>query len=531
TAVANIAEVRRNHAVETAATVERLCAQLKDLLAEVPATGERPGAIYLRISEDRQGDEFKVETQFKGLLELFRARGFSLDRRHIFVDNDQSAKKAGTRPDFRRLLEVIEQGHVKVVGARDMFRLTRNRGDQLALFEPSEKAGILLVFTRGADIDMGSPSGQIIADVLAALARGEIKVKGDRHEDENLAAALRGEPPSGPVPLGFNEDRVTHHPEQAAMVRAAYEDLLAGATLAGIARKINKANMRSGMLRWARGKEGEPCEWGPNSVRRLLLAPRNAGLRDHKGEIVGKAAWDPIVSEETWRDAVALLKDPKRRHRKPTPRHLLSSAATCWCGEYVVAGHTGPHGFSYRCSRKAKTAWSETPAGARVCAEYGGAHVARRGDQADAWVGQLVVERLSRPDAADLLVRPHDGPSVTELHARRAQLRSKLEILTRQWMSDKDANDVEYQTGKRFARDELQRIDEQIEEMGQYNVLAPLIYAEDVQAAWDELMADRKRAVVEVLFESIILLPPGRGARYFDPATVVEVWRVRDGEA
>lgn len=519
--------MRRNHAAEAAAIVERLCVQFADLLAMIPATGERPGAIYLRISEDREGDELKVETQFEKLLQLFLARGFSLDRRHICVDNDMSAKTAGTRPDFLRLLEVIKQGGVKVVGARDMFRLTRNRGDQLALFEPAEKAGVLLVFTSGADIDMGSPSGQIIADVLAAIARGEISVKGDRHRDENLAAARRGEPPSGPVPLGFNDDRVTHHPEQAELVRQAYADLLAGATLAGIARKLNAAGMRSGKTRWARGKEGQPCAWSPNSVRHMLLAPRNAGLRAHKGEILGKAVWDPIVPEDTWRDAVELLTDPGRQHRKPTPRHLLSGIASCPCGEFVNAGRsgrTGDHGFTYRCSLKDKASVDQEATGTAVPV-----HVARRGDHADAWIGQLVVERLSRDDAAELLLRPHDGPSVTELHAERARLRGKLETLTRQWMADKDANDVEYQAGKRFAREQLQLLNEQIDEMGQYNVLAPLIYAEDVEAAWLELMPDRKRAVIEVLFERITLLPPGRGARNFNPATVVEVWRVRSG--
>ncbi|WP_410677314.1 recombinase family protein, partial [Amycolatopsis sp. cmx-4-68] len=527
--VANIAEVRRDYAAEAAAIVERLCAQFAGLLAQVPTSGEWPGAIYLRISEDRQNDELKVETQFEKLLQLFVARGFSLDRRHIFVDNDRSAKHAGTRPDFARLLEVIKQRRLRVVGARDMTRLTRNRGDQLALFEPAEEAGILLMFARGADIDMGSTSGQIIADVLAAVARDEIKVKGDRHRDENLAAAQRGEPPSGPVPLGFNDDRVTHHPEQAEMVRQAYADLLAGATLSGIARKLNAAGMRSGKTRWARGKEGQECMWSPNSVRHMLLAPRNAGLRAYKGEIVGKAVWDPIVPEDTWRDAVALLGDSGRRQRKPTPRHLLSGIARCPCGEFVTAGRagrTGDHGFTYRCSLKDKASFGQTNAGAAVPV-----HVARRGDHVDAWIGHLVVERLSRDDAGELLLRPHDGPSVTELHAERARLRGKLETLTRQWMADKNANDIEYQEGKRFAREQLQRLNEQIEEMGQYNVLAPLIYAEDVEAAWIELMPDRKRAVIEVLFESITFLPPGRGARNFNPATVVEVWRVRGGEA
>jgi hypothetical protein len=83
-------------------------------------------------------------------------------------------------------------------------------------------------------------------------------------------------------------------------------------------------------------------------VRKILLNPRNAGLATYKGEVIGKAAWEPIITPETYTLLAAKLNDPSRltrtesRGRKPS--NLLTGIARCaTCDEPVTAG-TGHKG-------------------------------------------------------------------------------------------------------------------------------------------------------------------------------------------
>jgi hypothetical protein len=59
-------------------------------------------------------------------------------------------------------------------------------------------------------------------------------------------------------------------------------------------------------------------------------------------------------------------------------------------------------------------------------------------------------------------------------------------------------------------------------------VLAPLVVAQNVAAAWAELDISRKRAAIKTLM-TITLHSPGKGARReFDPATVTVDWKRPD---
>lgn len=39
--------------------------------------------------------------------------------------------------------------------------------------------------------------------------------------------------------------------------------------------------------------------WRTPTLAGLLASPRNAGLRQHRGQVIGDAIWEPIVSAET----------------------------------------------------------------------------------------------------------------------------------------------------------------------------------------------------------------------------------------
>ncbi len=101
-------------------------------------------------------------------------------------------------------------------------------------------------------------------------------------------------------------------PAEADAVREAVRRVLGGESLRSIAFDFNKRGIRP-----AGGKKNGASKidkWQGSTLRRVLLSPRIAGLREHNGEVVGKAVWPAIIDEATHDRLVGLLKDP---HRPP----------------------------------------------------------------------------------------------------------------------------------------------------------------------------------------------------------------------
>lgn len=142
----------------------------------------------------------------------------------------------------------------------------------------------------------------------------------------------------------------------------------------------------------------------------ILRNPRIAALATYRGEIVGTGTWTPLVSESTWR---AVLDDPARGNRTRGVRSLLGGVALCHCGAPAYGSKNSRGQRIYRCR--------QLPGG-------GGGHTARLAHQVDDYVTEVVIARLSRDDAVDLLIDPH-RPDVDELRGQARALRAHLEEL------------------------------------------------------------------------------------------------------
>ena len=89
--------------------------------------------VYVRISQDRNGDGAGVGRQETDARALANVRGWTVTS--VIVENDTSAAGKKTRPGFERLLQAVEDGAAQVVIAWALDRLTRNRRDTLRLIE------------------------------------------------------------------------------------------------------------------------------------------------------------------------------------------------------------------------------------------------------------------------------------------------------------------------------------------------------------------------------------------------------------
>jgi hypothetical protein len=241
-----------------------------------------------------------------------------------------------------------------------------------------------------------------------------------------------------------------------------------------------------------------------------LLNPRIAGLSAYRGEIVGPGDWEPLVSEETWRAVQAILEDPARKPPRGV-RTLLGGLALCPCGN-VVTGMPNHRGQRvYRCQPPTRNR------------HWTAGHVARQAGPVEDYIEMLVKGRMSREDAADLIVLPEGGPDVGALREESTAIRATLEemaadralgLITRAQML----------AATERANLRLGEIEAEVEHAARENVLAPLVAAEDVAAMWADMDLSLHRAVIKTLM-TITLLSPGMGARAFDPATVRVTWR------
>lgn len=138
------------------------------------------------------------------------------------------------------------------------------------------------------------------------------------------------------------------------------------------------------------------------------------------------------------------------------------------------------------------------------------AHFMRRGVPLDDFVERLVVARLERPDAVDLLV-DRERPDVDALRAERR----RLEVSLRELGDDHDDGLVgraEYQRRLKRLNARVAELDGKLQAGANVEPLRDLVGASNVRGAWDALPLGRKRAVLEALL-TIEVHSVGQGNR------------------
>lgn len=430
---------------------------------------------------------------------LKRAKERGWDVAEVLVDNDISASGKRKRPGFEAMLQAVESGGVQVVVAWDLTRLQRNRRDEVRLYELCQRKGAQLSLVNGADLDFSTAAGRYVADSLGSVARLEIEMKSDRQQRAQIQAAEQGRRVGGRRPFGYEADGMTVRPDEAAAVAAAYDSVLFGVSLREVARSWNSQGFTTGQARWKPGHEGEPSLWRPDSVRAVLRNPRNIAKRVHKGQIVADAQWPAIVTEERFEAVASMLKN-RARTAQPSGRQLLSGLALCGvCGATVHAGGAPRPGVrNYRCSAST-------------------GHFSRRAEPVEGYIESLIVGVLSRPDAVRLL-EDDTRPDSKALRTEAMGIRERLDALAVDFAED-TITASQMRAGTARLRTRLGEIDAALADAGRVDVLGPLIGSGKVQDVWDSLTTSRKRAVLETLM-TVVIFPPGRGVRNFDPASV-----------
>lgn len=310
-------------------------------------------AIYARISStDSKVD--KVENQIKDCRALAEREGYTVGP--VFKDDGITGTDASvTRSGFDDLMAAVKRGEVSLVLATEEERLARNIKDKIDLMAACVDAGVTWHTIRDGRLDPANPGDEFLGGLRALMGKQEVSRMKARQRARYDARLAEGLPLWGRRPFGFQADGITHEPVEALHVVEAADAVLAGDSLRSIARSLNERGVTTAKNK--KGEGGKP--WAPQSLKKMLLRPRNVGDLVHRGEVVARDAFPGILDRAAWENMKAILTAPARQTGGGQAVTFLSSIAMCGvCGSPMFGvqsrdGRSGKVSPIYRCTSRA----------------------------------------------------------------------------------------------------------------------------------------------------------------------------------
>lgn len=475
--------------------------------------------IYCRISQDRVGAGLGVARQRLDCEALARQRGWNVVA--VYEDNDLSAYSGRPRPGYQRLLGDIQQGLVDVVLAWHTDRLHRSPVELEAYISACGQHDVATVTVRAGELDLATASGRMVARMLGAAARHESEQKSERirrtREQEAQAGRIQGIlgygwRPSADPPSGWEVD-----PHQASVVRDIADQLLAGHSLGGIARRLNDS--------------GEPTPtglvgaWRGANIRGLITAGRYCGWREHTpppgrgersrgrgtGELVAQGSWPPILERSTTERLRLLLSDPARQTGgRPGRATYLLSAGLARCGRCAspLAGHRD-------LKRNVRRYLCVNQPGLKRCGR-----LTIAADSLDALVTAAILGALTNPPPL-----PTADAGDAEAQAEIGILRQRLDDLATLY-AEGAVSQAEWLTARKKITARLDAAQIAVRTQTHQLVLSDIpSNPADVEHYWASLALGQQRAIASALLESVVVAPATRGGNRIDPTRVSLHWR------
>lgn len=467
-----------------------------------------PVGLYARISDDVAGTAAGVARQEDDGRTLAGLRRWEVAE--VYVDNDISAFKTNVvRPAFEQMLVDLAAGRIDGIVAYDLDRFARQPADlerAIRIYDDREKAGRAARFaTVQGDIDLQSPDGRTMARVMVAFANKSSMDTSRRVKRVHLEMARQGVPVGGNRPFGYQRDKVTIEPAEAALIREAAEEIIGGGALHAVVRRWNAAGVKT-----TRGNE-----WRRSVLKQMLRSPRLAGYRVYRGEVATHANGEPVVGQhpaildvETWERLCAVLNDPKRGSAQARPgarRYLLSGVVRCAECRSLLRGNADTRWGTFRYSCPSPTAG-------------GCGKVSMMGPALDGYVVGFTKAALAElgVERATAVSWERDG----DLAALAAEIQ--------QTMAAVRAGDLPSKIG--FAHvTELDRESEGLRaerEAWLRSQVAAASVPDNPAEGWERLSTERQRGLIELAVEALYVKPSAaRGRRGFDESRVELVER------
>lgn len=497
-------------------------------------------AIYDRVSDDRSNRRKSVGQQNAANRAACDANGWRVAG--VYEDNDLSASRFAReeRPDWQRLVADLEGGRFQVLVMWETSRGDRELEMWARLLNTCRRLGILIhIESHGHTYDVRKPRdwrtlAEDGVDNAYESEKTSLRVRRD------MAATAAEGKPHGRILFGYRreydprtgrlirqvaDDRPSIVIRSGCMVRQSRVLEVATYTKAGLVHElVGRALESVATYTLAAGlnMHGIPTPrrslagWSHTQVRDLLLNPGYAGLRVHKGQVVGAADWDPLIEPDQHYALVALLTDPARRKQRDVAvRHLLSGIAVCSVcgGELRVIPSRGR--LVYICRPRSPS--------------KGLGHVGRDKLRLEEFVTGAIVGWLAREDAAEAFAAASNSSELGAILSEIAEKRDRLEAFYDQAASGTLSPTGLARVEKRLLGD-IDRLEGRARSMRQVPLLTDIAHPDRqvVAERWEALEMTQRREVVRSLCERITVLPLGPGRKKYNDWEYVEIlWRAR----
>jgi DNA invertase Pin-like site-specific DNA recombinase len=462
--------------------------------------------IYCRISKDDGNDLLGVKRQEKDARALCERKGWPVGR--VFVDDDVSAWSGRRRPAYEDMLKALEGGEITAVAVYDLDRLHRQPRDLERFFDVCDRAGVKDLASVSGDADLGTSDGKLLARIMGAVAAKSSDDTSRRIKRKLDDVAAEGRKHGGNRRFGYSPDGMTIVPKEAQLLKAAARDVLAGATLNEIARGWNAA---------AVGTPQKPgAKWSGTTVKQVLTGAHQAGLRRHRGEIVGRGIWPAIFSRAEHERIVAALDGT--RVRNPVRSSLLTGLVRCGnCGEKMTRNGSQPNGSrghvgTWRCAKRP---------GYPNCGQ-----MSVTATPLEDLITEAVLLRLDGPALGQLLSSSPSVEQDDEVAQELAEAEGRLTELAELY-ADGEINKVEWMKARAKLEDRVTAARGRLYRRDQSGVLSAYAKPGALRAAWPDLDVDRRRAVISAVVESVTVNAANRRGPVFDDSRVDVAWRDR----
>jgi len=216
-------------------------------------------ALYTRVSHvDQVEDGSSLENQTDKLVSFCNSNGYEIG--YQFSDPGVSGKRFENRPEFMKMIDLVEKGKIDVVVVYSLSRFGRNLKDTLKWIDYLEKKGVSF-YTQDFQVDTRTSHGKLMLQMIAAFAEFESNQRGELITSVMTHLKKEKKVYCGSTPMGFDSIGgvlVPNEKEQETL-RFIFEKSKQRGTK-WIASELNRQGIR--------GKKGGKIE--PSTIKRIL---------------------------------------------------------------------------------------------------------------------------------------------------------------------------------------------------------------------------------------------------------------------
>jgi hypothetical protein len=334
--------------------------------------------------------------------------------------------------------------------------------------------------------------------IRSAMDREESKKTSDRMLDVRAREAKAGIPRlAGRRAYGYSKDMKVILDDEAKLVEEAAERVLAGESVWSICGDWNARQVAT--------VTGRP--WTVQTLTSILRSGRIAGLREHRGVVVGEGRWPRIIGTDLHEQLAMALSTKKRTGSRARTYPLVGLLRCGKCEGPLRSLAREGGGRSYAC---------RSGPGLDGC---GGIRIQAGG--VEAYVRDLVCGMLADPATRAALAAlgsvVDDRSQVAALHAIEAKRLRLIDLYT-----DGDIDRASFRSRRDELDERARLIESEMAQQSGHRVLSgvPASY-EDLVEAWNANGVEFQRRLTEALLHPIVVKPAGAQRRVFDPDRLV----------